>query len=476
MADYSFNRVATELPTTAERPAAGLAPTVSNPSHPPAARPHLRGRKRLLLIGGGLALALVIAGGLTVRRSSNTVAVVASSGADADGQAAVRTASVRRGDFLRTVRVHGITEAIQARPIAAPRLQVQGLNTLVITHLVPSGTRVKKGELLVEFDRQAQIKAALDQQATYRDLLEQINKKKADQAAALAKDKSDLKQAEDAEASAALEVQRNEILSKIQAEENVEALDEAKARLKQLRETFDLKRKAEQADLRVLEIQRDRALNAMSHAQSNAERLAIRSPMDGMTVLNTIWKGNGTQGEVMEGDEIRAGLPFMQVIDPAQMQIRARANQADLPNLRAAEEVQVHLDAYADLVFPGKVEQIASIGAAGSFSNKVRTFVVTFSVTGNDPRFMPDLSAAVDVVVERQPGALIVPRDAVFEEGGNSYVRVAQGGGFEKRAVKVSSMSDTEAVIESGLDAGASVQRAAGSISPDTAEPGVRPS
>jgi len=101
---------------------------------------------------------------------------------------------------------------------------------------------------------------------------------------------------------------------------------------------------------------------------------------------------------------------------------------------------------------------------------------VTFSVTGNDPRFMPDLSAAVDVVVERQPGALIVPRDAVFEEGGNSYVRVAQGGGFEKRAVKVSSMSDTEAVIESGLDAGASVQRAAGSISPDTAEPGVRPS
>src|SRR6266481_8022962 len=475
MADYTFNRVTTELPKTAERPAVGLAPTVSNPSHAPATRLPLRGRKRLLRIGGGLAVALVVAWGLTARRSSNPYTAT-SSGADDSGQATVRTASVRRGDFLRTVRVHGITEAIQARPIAAPRLQVQGLNTLVITHLVPSGTRVKKGELLVEFDRQAQIKAALDQQATYRDLLEQINKKKADQAAALAKDKSDLKQAEDAEASAALEVQRNEILSKIQAEENVEALDEAKARLKQLRETFDLKRKAEQADLRVLEIQRDRALNAMSHAQSNAQRLAIRSPMDGMTVLNTIWKGNGTQGEVMEGDEIRAGLPFMQVIDPAQMQIRARANQADLPNLRAAEEVQVHLDAYADLVFPGKVEQIASIGAAGSFSNKVRTFVVTFSVTGNDPRFMPDLSAAVDVVVERLPGALIVPRDAVFEEGGNSYVRVAQGGGFEKRAVKVSSMSDTEAVIESGLDAGASVQRAAGSISPDTAEPGVRPS
>jgi len=42
--------------------------------------------------------------------------------------------------------------------------------------------------------------------------------------------------------------------------------------------------------------------------------------MDGMTVLNTIWKATAA-GRSMEGDEIRAGLPFMQVIDPAQMQI-----------------------------------------------------------------------------------------------------------------------------------------------------------
>jgi RND family efflux transporter MFP subunit len=389
---------------------------------------------------------------------------VASTGADATDQSLVHSASVRRGDFLRTVRVHGITEAIQARPIAAPRLQVQGLNSLVITHLVPSGTRTKKGELLVEFDRQAQIKAALDQQATYRDLLEQINKKKADQAAALAKDKGDLKQAEDAEASAALEVQRNEILSKIQAEENLEALEEAKARLKQLRETFDLKRKAAQADLRVLEIQRERALNAMRHAEANSEKMAIRAPMDGMAVLNSIWKNNG-QGEVMEGDEIRAGMPFMQVINPSQMQVRARVNQADLPNLRAGQDVKVHLDAYPDLVFSGKVEQLAAIGAAGSFSNKVRTFVVTFSVSRSDVKLMPDLSAAVDVEDERRAGVLIVPRDAVYKEGGQSYVRVVRGGGFEKRAVKIGAMGDTEAVIESGLDDGAMVQRAARSDS-----------
>jgi HlyD family secretion protein len=462
MADSPFLRATTELPEVSEPQRPGTVAPLSSPE--PAAKPP-KGRRFLwVIIGMAVVIVGLTAWGLLARRSSQTQSAAANAN-DPSAPPVIRTASVRRGEFARTVRIHGITEALESRPIAAPRLQVQGLNTLVITHLVPSGTRVKKGDLLVEFDRQAQIKQALDQQATYKDFLEQINKKKADQAAALAKDQSDLKQAEDAEASAALEVQRNEIQSRIQAEENNEALEEAKAKLKQLRETFDLKRKAAVADLRVLEIQRDRALNAMRHAEGNAEKLAIHAPMDGMAVLNSIWKNNG-QGEVMEGDEIRAGLPFMQIINPAQMLVRARVNQADVPNIEAGEDVQVHLDAYPEMVFPGKVEHLAAIGATGSFSGKVRTFVVTFSVTGNDSKLMPDLSGGVDVIIERRTNALMVPRDAVFTEGNQSYVRIARGNDFEKHAVKVGPMSDTEAVIESGLDAGATVQRAAGSAPP----------
>lgn len=459
MADHTFHRAATELPAKGEeRPihAGGMSPT-----GPPAAQPPERKRSRWMWMGAGIVLGVLVIWLVMARRAARTDTPDAT--ADLSAAPALRTASVKRGDFVRTLRLNGTTEAIQARPIAAPRLQVQGLSTLVVTHLVPSGTRVKKGELLVEFDRQAQIKSALDRQADYLDFLEQINKKKADQAAALARDQSELKQAENAVGSAQLEVQRNEIVSKIDAEKNLENLEEAKARLKQLRETFDLKRKAAQADLRVLEIQRDRALNAMRHAEANADKLAIRSPMDGMAVLNTIWK-SGTQGEVQEGDEIRAGVPFMQVIDPSAMQVRLRVNQADVPYLRSGETAQIRMDAYPDLMFAGKIEQLAAIGATGSFSNKVRTFVATFSISGNDPKLMPDLSAAVDVEIERRAGAIVVPRDAVFTEGNQTYVRVGRGGSFEKRAVKISSMSDTEAVIESGLDAGAVVQRAAGSV------------
>jgi len=78
------------------------------------------------------------------------------------------------------------------------------------------------------------------------------------------------------------------------------------------------------------------------------------------------------------------------------------ANQQDFPRLEVGQTAKVHLDAYPELVFPAKVDQIAPIGERGSFSEKVRVFAVIISIQGNDPKLMPDLSAAVDVDVAGQ--------------------------------------------------------------------------
>jgi multidrug efflux pump subunit AcrA (membrane-fusion protein) len=72
----------------------------------------------------------------------------------------------------------------------------------VIVRLVKPGTRVKRGDLLIEFDRQAQIKTAHDRQAEYRDFVEQINKKRGEQITASAHGEAELKTAENAVKSA----------------------------------------------------------------------------------------------------------------------------------------------------------------------------------------------------------------------------------------------------------------------------------
>ena len=301
----------------------------------------------------------------------------------------------------QVLRLKGTTEAVQARAILAPLLAGQQVPTLTIIHLIPTGTRVKQGDLLVEFDRQAQMRDFVDKQAEYSKLVAQVAEEQAKERAARAKDETELKTAEDNLRKTELEIQKAEIVSRIDAEKNQENLDEAKATYEQLRETFDLKRKAAQAAIRILEIQRDRTQQTMLHAQANADLMQIRSPLNGVAVLNTIWK-QGTMGEVQEGDQVRPGVAFMQVVNPATMQVRVLANQEDFPSLQVGQTAKVRLDAYPDMVFPAKLDQLAPIGEGGDFSSKLKSFVVVVAIEGNDPKLMPDLSAAVDVDVAKQ--------------------------------------------------------------------------
>jgi HlyD family secretion protein len=282
------------------------------------------------------------------------------------------------------------------RVIVAPTLAGEHVGTLTITRLAEGGIRVKQGDPLAEFDRQAQMREFMDKQSEYEKLVNQVLEERAKEEAARAKDDTEIRQAESSLSKAAFELQKVELLSHIDAEKAQQDLEQANATLQQLRETFDLKRKAALSAVRVLEIQRDRAQQVMRHAQANAGLMQIRSPIDGVVVLNTIWK-QGKMGKVLEGDQIRPGVAFMQVIDPSVMQVRAYANQQDFPSLQIGQQAKVRLDAYPELAFTGRLEEMAPVGRGSDFSPKLHTFAAVFSIAGSDAKLMPDLTAAVDV-------------------------------------------------------------------------------
>ena len=287
--------------------------------------------------------------------------------------------------------------------------------SLVITKLAPAGSAVKTGDVLVEFDRQAQDKLALDKKAEYDDLVQQITQKKAEQDAARVKDESEVAQAENALKAAELEILKNEMLSRIKAETNDQNLEEARLKLTGLKDGFPLKRAAAAAELRILEIRRDRAKAAMDHASENATAMIVRSPLDGLVVPKLTWRGNGP-ADIQEGDEMWPGAPVLQVVNQAQMLVRAKVNQTDLNAVRPGLPVTVRLDAYPDLQLPGHIATIGPIGLPGSFSTRVRAFTAVITIEGSNARVLPDLTAAIDVEIERIKDALVVPRDAVHQE------------------------------------------------------------
>jgi HlyD family secretion protein len=374
------------------------------------------------------------------------------------GPQASGTAIVKRQDFVRSLRVAGTIEAVEATTIATPRLAGQNNNSLVITALVHAGQAVKPGDLLVEFDRQDQIRNSLDRQAELNDLEQQIRKRQAQEDAAKAADDSTMMQAGSAASRAQLEMLKNEMLPKIQVEKNTLALEEAQVKLKALKQTYDLKRQAARADIKVLEIRRDRSANAMRQAASNADRMQIKSPISGIAVIKTTWKGSN-MAEIQEGDEVRSGVPVVDVVNPATMRVRARVNQTDVRELKIGQTVRVGLDAYPDLAFAGTVDQISPIGVQSSLSPKVRNFIVIVSVRGAHPNLMPDLTAVLDVELSRSPGTLVVPRDAVAYDGRQAYVRVQRGGSYERRDVAVGTQNTHEIVVAGGLAEGSLVER-----------------
>ena len=300
------------------------------------------------------------------------------------------------------LRLKGTTQAVRTRSIQAPLLAGEKAGTLTITNLRAAGSSVKQGDILVEFDRQAQLRDFLDKQAQNSKLADDVLQEVAKEGAARAKDETEIKVAEGDLAKAELEMQKVELLSRIDAEVARETLEEAKATLDQLKETFGLKRKTAQASIRILEIQRDRARETMLHAQANAALMQVHTPISGVVVLNTIWK-QGNIGEVQEGDQVRPGVPFMQVVDPSEMEVQVPVNQQDVLALHEGQKARVHLDAYPDLVCPAQLEVIDPMGKPGDFSQKVRTFSATWSIMCTDPRLLPGLSAAVDTVPAGAP-------------------------------------------------------------------------
>jgi multidrug resistance efflux pump len=308
-------------------------------------------------------------------------------------------------ETTRTIRLHGIVEPVRSYTVSAPRLTGSatpgaGPNQLIVVRLAKAGTFVKQGEIVVEFDRHSQLRAARDRESEWRDVLEQINKKRGEQLMARAMRDTQLKQAENDLKIAELGVLGNDLVAKTVAEKNVQALEEARARLAQLRTVAELKRRAEAADLRILEIQRDRASNAWKHAQRNADKMRILAPHDGLVVLKVIWK-NGTMAEVQEGEEARPGIPILDIVDPSAMRVRVNANQADVQGLAVGQPARITLDSYPTRTFDGRVVTLSPIATTSSMSNRVRTFVATFSIDGADEHLLPDLAAAVEVT----PGA-----------------------------------------------------------------------
>jgi HlyD family secretion protein len=295
-----------------------------------------------------------------------------------------------------TLRLHGLVEAVEFFNLFTP----SGMNgQLTVIRLAPKGTLLRKGDVIVEFDRQIPLREAIDKQAEWKQLEEDIRKKQAEMRLQNAVDETALKTAENDIALARLENTKNDVLPRIEAEKNALTLQAAEATLPSLRTSIALRRKAADAELEILKLKRDRAARVRDRAQQTADALLVRSPIEGLVVPRAVWKGSG-MAEPEEGDELWPGTAMLDIVGPSAMRVRVKVNQVDLHRLHVGMPARVTLDAYPGTSYPARLTQISPIAAPGQYSAKIRAFAAIFAIETQGPELAPDLSAAVDLLPE----------------------------------------------------------------------------
>ncbi len=302
----------------------------------------------------------------------------------------------------RTVRVSGAIQAVRSVIVQVPRIEGQGGN-LTLTKMVANGVTVHQGDLLAEFDRTSELKAAREAESKYDDLVHQVEQKQAEDKSNREKRVSDLQQAEADLKKAQIELHKAPILSDIDKEKHEVEVQDATEHVASLHRSNAFHDQAEAAELRILELQRDRQKLAVERAQSNANKLSLRAPISGMVALQNVYRNNSL-GHAEEGDELWPGSPLMQIFDPSKMAVVLSVDEPDGPLLVPGSKAVLHLDAFPQLTFTAHFDSASPVASA-VLGSPVKTFSAIFLLDQSDPHLLPDLSAAVDIqIAKMSPG------------------------------------------------------------------------
>ncbi|HEY1242049.1 MAG TPA: HlyD family efflux transporter periplasmic adaptor subunit [Bryobacteraceae bacterium] len=386
----------------------------------------------------------------------------------------VPTLVVGMGNLQDTIRIAGTVAAERYASVMAPRIQGnrgnynrggQGGNggngnnndfNLLITKLAEPGSWVEPGQVVAEFDTEAQ-RTRLDD---YKDSVVQLDANITRLKANLAASKESLtQQVRSAKANwdkAVLDLQTAPIRSAIDAEKYKIAVEEAKEAYAELVKQAQLQDVSQTAQIKASEFDRDQSKIELQRAEANIERMTMKSPIRGIAVLQTLFR-QGQMAQVRMGDQVNPGQTFLSIVDPSSMVINATVNQVDAEKIRLGQKAHIRLDAYPDIELPGTV---AGIGAMSKTSNVRGSYVSEIPVRIKieqakvDSRIIPDLTASAEVVVESVQDTVTMSRAAVFEDDGKTFVFLQDPTGWVRRPVDLGLKSNTAVAVRSGLKKG----------------------
>lgn len=389
----------------------------------------------------------------------------------------VPTFVVAEDKLVRRVTAEGNLKAVKATPLTVPRTGGD-MGMMKLAWLAPDGQHVKKGDVVVKFDRTEPEKRLRDSQAdleatSARLAAEQVKGK----VAVAARDTAATLAQKELEQTRQFQTKDKEIYSRNQIIES--EIDEtlATARKDHAEKTKQVERNLSRSKANLIVVDQQKAKLAIQHAQKALEIMEVRAPHDGLFIVARNWRGEPRK----VGDTLWPGQPVGELPLLEQMEAEVFVLEVDGSDLAAKLPAEVVIEARPDLVFEGKIKLVDKLAKPRIDDVPVQYFAVVIELAKTDPAIMKPGQRVRATLKLDEASALVVPRQAILSKDGKSFVyRRTPRGDFESVAVELGAATSGRIVVKSGLAAGdqialrdptRSLDQALGSGSAETAGP-----
>lgn len=183
-----------------------------------------------------------------------------------------------------------------------------------------------------------------------------------------------------------------------------------------------------------------------------AEALAAqqRTYLDYSTI-RAPFAGHITRRLVDPGATVGPSTPVATLVSLGTVKVLLAVPERDAPLLTTHSPARVQVDAFPGRTFPGRVARINS-----ALDPLSRTLAAEIHADNPEALLLPGMFARAEVTLLTRDGVLI-PSEAVLEEGGAAAVFVVEGGTARRRPVQTGYLQGTLIEVRQGLAAGEKV-------------------
>ena len=341
-----------------------------------------------------------------------------------------------RGDLIQSIAANG-------RIMTPRRVSIGSTATdRVVAVPVAEGQRVRRGQVLIELDSReekaalAQARAALDQaEARLRQIRE----------LALPAAEQSLQQALANATQARLQHERTQMLrakgfvGESQLDDSRRNLDVTESQVRSARLQVESSRIGG-SDHALALTAADQARANLRANEAKLEQTLVRAPVDGVLIGRSVEPGN----------VVAPGKELMVLAPEGATQIVVQLDERHLSRLALGQPALASADAFAGRRFPATLAYINPGVDAMRGSVEVKLRVV------DPPDYLrQDMTVSVDIETARRPATVVVAADAVRDAGGASpWVLVVKDHRAVRQAVKLGLRGDTRIEVLEGAAPG----------------------